>query len=243
MGPDFRSDKSLLYITLSIILHAALFGAAAFLNNNRFAEDTGQIDDYNRSVLVTAVFRENKQSSAKDESILPVDEKINENTDSVTVTDAEILKSESPEKSKSITENPAASDNNCTLKNEKASELNPESGKSAVSSENSESKDPKTLTIDSFTTDLKPEYPKFAKKNNYEGIVRVSLTVNRIGRGENIQLLKSSGHSVLDKAALKAVKKAIFRAKSSHTYYLSAALKKPLVVDINFRLEDSRIKG
>ena len=56
------------------------------------------------------------------------------------------------------------------------------------------------LTIDSFTTDLKPEYPKFAKKNNYEGIVRVSLTVNRKGKGENIAILKSSGYSILDKA-------------------------------------------
>lgn len=74
------------------------------------------------------------------------------------------------------------------------------------------------------------------KKNNYEGLVRVSLTVNRNGRGDNITVVKSSGYSILDKAAVKAVKKAVFKAKSSRVYYLSAALNTLLIVDINFSL-------
>ncbi len=112
----------------------------------------------------------------------------------------------------------------------------PEKAIGNAESINSSSAVPETLSLSSFTTDLNPVYPKYAKKNNYEGLVRVSLTVNRNGRGDNITVVKSSGYSILDKAAVKAVKKAVFKAKSSRVYYLSAALNTLLIVDINFSL-------
>ena len=103
------------------------------MNNNRIAEDNGKIDDYNRSVLITSVFRENKQSSEKAENILPIDETIKEINDSETGTEAEIIKSESIENSNNIIENPILEEKSEPVKNKEASERNLESDKSAES--------------------------------------------------------------------------------------------------------------
>ena len=50
-----------------------------------------------------------------------------------------------------------------------------------------------------------PVYPKEARKKRWEGTVEVSYYVNSGGFVEKIQLKKSSGHSVLDNAALRAL--------------------------------------
>ena len=49
-------------------------------------------------------------------------------------------------------------------------------------------------------------YPYSARKNNIEGIVYMRFLLMANGNVKNVELVKSSGHSVLDESALKTVK-------------------------------------
>lgn len=52
-----------------------------------------------------------------------------------------------------------------------------------------------------------PAYPRLARKRRYEGTVILEVLVNQEGRVSELSVFKSSGFAVLDRAALKAVKK------------------------------------
>lgn len=56
-----------------------------------------------------------------------------------------------------------------------------------------------------------PIYPRIAKKSGWEGTVLVSVTVETNGRTSQVDVSRSSGHKVLDDAAVKAVKRWSFR--------------------------------
>ena len=219
------SNRKYLFVSLSIILHAALFGAGAVFDlQNRIAEDLADLSSVNKPVQISAVFRNNREA-VQNGSLEKINHKLTN----------EYLLPETENKAEpaEIKEKLEADENDKYSKTTAA-----ESENKSADAENSiaEGAVPETLTLDSFTTDLNPEYPKFARKNSYEGIVRVSLTINRIGKGENIHIIKSSGYSVLDKAALKAVKKASFKANDTKIAYIASALKRPLLVDIHFSL-------
>ncbi len=51
-------------------------------------------------------------------------------------------------------------------------------------------------------------YPMLARKRGMEGTVHVSFRINESGRPDEIEIKKSSGHSILDSATVKVVKKA-----------------------------------
>lgn len=51
----------------------------------------------------------------------------------------------------------------------------------------------------------RPRYPKRAKRRGYEGTVLLEVLVDRSGRVKELRILTSSGHPVLDRAALKSV--------------------------------------
>lgn len=51
-------------------------------------------------------------------------------------------------------------------------------------------------------------YPMLARKRGIEGTVFVSFRINESGRPDEIEIKKSSGHSILDSATVKVVKKA-----------------------------------
>lgn len=51
-----------------------------------------------------------------------------------------------------------------------------------------------------------PSYPRMARKRNLQGKVFVKVLVNIDGTPQNIIISKSSGHNILDEAALEAVK-------------------------------------
>jgi len=55
-----------------------------------------------------------------------------------------------------------------------------------------------------------PRYPKVARIRGYQGKVILSVHVNRNGRVDNIWVFDSSGHRILDKAALETVQKWYF---------------------------------
>lgn len=50
-------------------------------------------------------------------------------------------------------------------------------------------------------------YPKRAKRRRQQGTVRVSFVIYANGLIKNIRAVSSSGHSTLDKAAIKAIQK------------------------------------
>lgn len=58
---------------------------------------------------------------------------------------------------------------------------------------------------------IHPLYPLIAKKSGWEGTVLVRVTVEKNGRASQVDISRSSGHKVLDAAALKAVKRWTFR--------------------------------
>jgi len=55
-----------------------------------------------------------------------------------------------------------------------------------------------------------PVYPLLSRKRGEEGTVIYSVIVNREGEGRELTLLRSSGFKMLDRAAERALKKAVF---------------------------------
>lgn len=51
-----------------------------------------------------------------------------------------------------------------------------------------------------------PEYPRLAKRRGYEGVVTLEVLISQEGRVLEVRLLKSSGYSMLDEEARRAVK-------------------------------------
>ncbi len=58
---------------------------------------------------------------------------------------------------------------------------------------------------------IRPVYPLIAKRSGWEGTVLVRVTVETNGRASKVVVSRSSGHKVLDDAAVKAIKRRTFR--------------------------------
>lgn len=52
-----------------------------------------------------------------------------------------------------------------------------------------------------------PRYPRLARKRKYQGVVILEVFVDRQGSVGEVKVFKSSGYAILDKTALKSVKK------------------------------------
>lgn len=78
-----------------------------------------------------------------------------------------------------------------------------------------------------------PQYPKLARQRGQEGEVTLRVEVSGQGQALNVSIQKSSGHSLLDKAALDAVKKWRFRPARQN----GAPVPGTAVVIVEFRLE------
>ena len=63
------------------------------------------------------------------------------------------------------------------------------------------------LAYAAYLNNPAPEYPAFAQRRGWQGTVQVRVQVSAAGLPETVQLQTSSGHSVLDEAALRAVKR------------------------------------
>lgn len=53
----------------------------------------------------------------------------------------------------------------------------------------------------------KPPYPLLARKMGYEGRLILRLLVSKEGKVEQVKVIRSSGYSILDRAAIKTVKR------------------------------------
>lgn len=72
-----------------------------------------------------------------------------------------------------------------------------------------------------------PGYPEEARKNGWEGVVHLEIFLDPEGKAERVKLLSTSGHSILDVAALEAAQKWVFPKLS----------KSWVTVPVEFRLE------
>jgi protein TonB len=79
-----------------------------------------------------------------------------------------------------------------------------------------------------------PTYPNLARKRGHQGTVVLQVFVNRQGRIDDIRLDESSGYSMLDRAAVNAVKKWIFEPGRRNNKTVSMWVRVP----VTFRLKN-----
>jgi protein TonB len=61
-----------------------------------------------------------------------------------------------------------------------------------------------------YRQNASPPYPRRARRLGYEGLVMLKVLINENGRVDDLTVIQSSGHGVLDRAALSAVKNWLF---------------------------------
>jgi protein TonB len=79
-----------------------------------------------------------------------------------------------------------------------------------------------------------PRYPEIARERGWEGVVLLTVGVAADGRAETIAVGRSSGHAVLDQAALEAVR----RWRFAPARRAGVPVAGTAAVPIRFRLED-----
>lgn len=102
--------------------------------------------------------------------------------------------------------------------------------------DNRQSQDPNSQA-DHFPVKIyapNPEYPLQARRNNWEGVTVLKILIETDGLVKNVTVLQSSGYEILDRAAVKAVKRWRYRPASVN----GVAVAKQAQVRINFVLED-----
>jgi protein TonB len=81
-----------------------------------------------------------------------------------------------------------------------------------------------------------PVYPEIARQLGYEGIVFLTADIDKSGMPVKVEIEKSSGHSQLDEAALKAVKTWKFRPGEFGNMPIESVVRVP----IKFYLGESK---
>jgi TonB family protein len=84
----------------------------------------------------------------------------------------------------------------------------------------------------SYVSGAHPIYPPEARRAGLEGVVRLRLLIGVSGSVTELRVLKSSGHEILDEAALRAVRKWRF----SPARYGSRPVESNHDVEIKFTL-------
>jgi protein TonB len=83
------------------------------------------------------------------------------------------------------------------------------------------------------TSRVEPIYPPASRRQDEEGTVRLRVLVDERGRPQDVRVLKSSGHSRLDEAAVSAVKRWQFKPATQDAHAVRAWTQ----VAVVFRLE------
>lgn len=91
--------------------------------------------------------------------------------------------------------------------------------------------------LDSVQSFTEPLYPKSALKRGIQGTIKVKIFINTEGLPDDIQILQSSGHKILDEAALVAIKKWVFKKRGGQLYYVV----KTIVFQINASQETTPV--
>ena len=86
----------------------------------------------------------------------------------------------------------------------------------------------------SLLVEIIPDYPMQAVKRGIEGTVLIDANIDSIGRVSKTEIVVSSNYDILDKAAIKSVKKARFAPAS----YMGSPTPDTLRIAINFSLKE-----
>jgi protein TonB len=78
----------------------------------------------------------------------------------------------------------------------------------------------------------RPEYPRAAREAGWEGTVVLQVLVLPDGRAGSVTLYKTSGHSILDEAALSAVKGWRFFPAMDGNFPIQSAVRLPIRFDL-----------
>lgn len=78
-----------------------------------------------------------------------------------------------------------------------------------------------------------PHYPRRARLRNFQGTVLLNVLVGKTGVAKQVHISRSSGYTILDEAALKAVRSWQFIPAS----YSGAAVEEHLEVPVTFQLK------
>jgi protein TonB len=78
-----------------------------------------------------------------------------------------------------------------------------------------------------------PDYPSMARRRGYEGTVVLEVLVDREGRARDLNIFQSSGHKVLDRAAMQAVKGWLFEPGMRGEEKTDMWVKVPLTFRLN----------
>jgi len=84
-----------------------------------------------------------------------------------------------------------------------------------------------------YLTNSAPKYPRLARKKGYEGTVVLDVLVDENGKVEDLILFKSSGHAILDKAAISSVKKWLFEPGTIGRKKVKMRVKVPVRFKLN----------
>jgi TonB family protein len=90
--------------------------------------------------------------------------------------------------------------------------------------------------LDTLAENLLPQYPRRARHLGLEGRLVLRVTVSPLGRPSILKVLESSGHALLDVAAMKAIKGWHFQPARRGKSPIKASIDLPVV----FRLQGNR---
>lgn len=77
-----------------------------------------------------------------------------------------------------------------------------------------------------------PKYPDFARRNGWQGVVLVRVVVRPDGKVKAATLCRGSGYSVLDQAALEAVRRWLFQPKVAGGLAVESTVEVPVTFSL-----------
>ena len=90
--------------------------------------------------------------------------------------------------------------------------------------------------VPDYAVNPKPVYPKLAIRRNYHGTVMLLVEVLADGSVRDVEVFESSGYSILDRSALRAVQKWQFKPGTKYGKPVTMKVRVPVV----FRLKGQR---
>jgi len=77
-----------------------------------------------------------------------------------------------------------------------------------------------------------PRYPEFARRNGWQGIVLIRVTVTPNGRPKAVSVFRGSGYAVLDQAALESVRRWLFYPRMSGGLAVESTIEVPVTFSL-----------
>lgn len=86
--------------------------------------------------------------------------------------------------------------------------------------------------LPSIVKNIKPKYPRIAKKNGYEGTVLLKVEILKDGNVGKINIATSSGYALLDQAAIESIQKWKFSPAKKHNKCIDQWVQLPINFDL-----------